>query len=92
MLAKIAQELQTETANIVVVGHTDNVKPKLSARYNSNWHLSMARAENVVNIINEDGSFGKRISFEGMADNDPIATNNTKAGRALNRRIDIHIR
>jgi flagellar motor protein MotB len=42
--------------------------------------------------LNYQETLGGRISFEGMADKDPIATNNTRAGRALNRRIDIHIR
>lgn len=92
MLAKIAQELQNDTTRIKVVGHTDNQRIKFSARFKSNWHLSMARAENVANILNQHGSLGERMSFEGMADKDPIATNNTKEDRARNRRIDIHIR
>ena len=92
MLAKIARELHNETARIVVVGHTDNQRIKFSARFKSNWHLSMARAEDVANILNFHGSFGERIRFEGMAEKNPIAPNNTKANRALNRRIDIHIR
>ena len=92
MLAKIARELQNDASRIVVIGHTDNQKIKFSARFKSNWHLSRARAENAANILNENGALGKRVSFEGMADKDPIAPNDTKKNRALNRRIDIHIR
>lgn len=92
MLAKIARELQNDTTRIVVIGHTDNQKIKFSARFKSNWHLSRARAENAANILNGNGALGKRVSFEGMADKDPIAPNDTKRNRALNRRIDIHIR
>jgi len=92
VLAKIARELRNDTTRIVVIGHTDNQKIKFSARFKSNWHLSRARAENAANILNENGALGKRISFEGMADKDPIAPNDTKKNRALNRRIDIHIR
>jgi type VI secretion system protein ImpK len=92
MLAKITQELQNENTRIVVIGHTDNQKMKFSARFKSNWHLSMARAENIASVLDDQGSLGERMSVEGMADKDPIAPNNTKAGRALNRRIDIHIR
>jgi type VI secretion system protein ImpK len=92
MLAKITQELQNENTRIVVIGHSDNQKIKFSARFKSNWHLSMARAENVASVLDNQGSLGERMSFEGMADKDPIAPNNTKANRALNRRIDIHIR
>ena len=92
LLAKIGRELQNDTTRIVVIGHTDNQKLKFSARFKSNWHLSRARAENAANILNENGALGKRVSFEGMADKDPIAPNDTKKNRALNRRIDIHIR
>jgi len=92
LLAKIARELQNDTTRIMVIGHTDNQKIKFSARFKSNWHLSLARAQNAANILNENGALGKRVSFEGMADKDPIAPNNTKKNRALNRRIDIHIR
>jgi type VI secretion system protein ImpK len=92
MLAKISRELQNGASRIVVIGHTDNQKIKFSARFKSNWHLSRARAENAANILNSNGILGKRVSFEGMADKDPIAPNDTKKNRALNRRIDIHIR
>jgi type VI secretion system protein ImpK len=92
MMAKITQELENENTRIVVIGHTDNQKIKFSARFKSNWHLSMARAENVASILNYQGSLGERMSFEGMADKDPIVSNDTKANRALNRRIDIHLR
>jgi type VI secretion system protein ImpK len=92
MLAKIGHELQNDTTRIVVIGHTDNQKIKFSARFKSNWHLSRARAEDAANLLNENGALGGRVSFEGMADKDPIAPNDTKKNRALNRRIDIHIR
>ena len=92
MLAKITQELQNQNTRIVVIGHTDNQKIKFSARFKSNWHLSKARAENVASVLNYQGTLGERMNVEGMADNDPIAPNDTKANRALNRRIDIHIR
>ena len=92
MLAKLAQDLQGDKTRIVVIGHTDNQKIKFSARFKSNWHLSIARAENVASLLNDYGLIGKRVSFEGMADKDPIAPNDTKKNRALNRRIDIHIR
>jgi type VI secretion system protein ImpK len=92
ILDKIAQEVRNEKTRILVMGHTDSQKIKFSARFKSNWHLSIARAENVASILNDYASLGARMSFEGMADKDPIAPNDTKENRALNRRIDIHIR
>jgi type VI secretion system protein ImpK len=91
MLAKIARELKTDTSRIVVVGHTDN-RPIFSARFPSNWHLSQARAKNVANILTASAPLKARISFEGHADSDPIAPNDTAENRALNRRIEIQIR
>lgn len=92
MLAKISQELQDDSTPIVVVGHTDNKKIKFSARFQSNWHLSIARAKNVAGILKSHASLGERVRSDGRADWEPIAPNDTKENRALNRRIDIHIR
>jgi len=91
MLAKIARELQTDTSRIVVVGHTDN-RPIFSARFPSNWHLSQARAKNVADILLAAAPLRARVSYEGRADKEPIAPNDTAANRARNRRIDIQIR
>ena len=91
MLAKIARELQTETSLITVIGHTDD-RPIFSARFPSNWHLSQARAKNVANILIASAPLEGRIRFEGHADSEPIAANDTPANRARNRRIDIQIR
>ena len=91
MLSKIARELQSDTRLIMVIGHTDN-RPIFSARFPSNWHLSQARAKNVVTIMTASASLDGRIRFEGHADSEPIVPNDTAANRARNRRIDIHIR
>ena len=92
MLVKIAQELGNETTRIEVIGHTDNQRIIFSTRFKSNWELSMARAKNVANILKDHGSLGERISFEGMADKEPITLDNTPVGRKQNRRVDIYIR
>jgi type VI secretion system protein ImpK len=92
LLAKIAREVHNDTTRVLVVGHTDNIKIKFSARFPSNWHLSSARAKNVADIIKGHGLPGDRVRFEGRADGDPIAPNDTAANRARNRRVDIHIR
>jgi type VI secretion system protein ImpK len=91
ILKKIAQALKNGTSQVDVTGHTDN-KPIRSIRFPSNWHLSVARAKAVKEILDPDGALGNRITFEGKAERNPIADNNTKEGQALNRRIDILIR
>lgn len=92
VLGKIAQALQQENINILIVGHTDNQRLKFSTRFKSNWHLSQARAESAVRALEVYGLSPERIRSEAMADKDPIVPNNTKANRALNRRIDIFFR
>jgi len=71
-----------------VEGHTDNV-PIKSARYPSNWELSTARAMSVVHLMIEEGVDAKNISAAGFGEFQPRADNETKEGRALNRRIEI---
>jgi type VI secretion system protein ImpK len=91
LLNKIAQELQADNSRIVVTGHTDDV-PIFTARFPSNWHLSQARARSVANILLASAPLRERVTFEGRAESEPIAPNDTAENRALNRRIEIQIR
>lgn len=91
LLIKIAQELKSGTSRVEVMGHTDN-QPIFSARFPSNWDLSNARAKSVAIMLDTYGSMGSRITYKGRAENDPVAPNDTPEHRALNRRVDIHIR
>lgn len=77
---------------IRVEGHTDNVPigAKIKEKYQTNWELSTARATNIVRYLHEKvGVNPKLLSAAGMADNKPIASNDTPEGKAQNRRIEI---
>ena len=75
---------------IRVEGHTDNVPIGFSERFKSNWDLSSARSASVANyIIDNTGLEPGRLSIAGFADSKPIETNDTSAGRARNRRIEV---
>ncbi|MBI5885093.1 MAG: OmpA family protein [Deltaproteobacteria bacterium] len=77
---------------IRVEGHTDNVKigGRLREKYPTNWELSTARAANVVRYLEDKvGVDRKLLSVAGMADNNPVASNDTAEGRSANRRIEI---
>ena len=91
MLAKIAKILNLYDVRILVVGHTDN-RPIFTGRFPSNWHLSEARAKSVATHLAATAELSKRIRYEGHGADDPVASNDTEENRALNRRIDIHIR
>lgn len=92
LMAKIAQALKLENVRILIRGHTDNQKIKFSAWFDSNWQLSTARAESAAIALSRYEFPKARISSEGLADKEPIAPNDTAAGRALNRRIDIYFK
>lgn len=71
-----------------VEGHTDNV-PISTRRFPSNWELSSARALSVVHILEEGGVLAKNLSAAGYGEHHPVASNDTKESRKLNRRIEI---
>ncbi|WP_299287496.1 type IVB secretion system protein IcmH/DotU [uncultured Tateyamaria sp.] len=87
-LRKVAQALDETAGPIIVVGHSDNV-PIRSSRFPSNEHLSLARAEAVMNTLAGKVESSDRLEAEGRADKEPIADNGTRDGRAKNRRIEI---
>jgi OmpA-OmpF porin, OOP family len=72
---------------ITVVGHTDNTG---AADYN--MALSQRRAESVKNYLVERGIDASLIVTEGRGLNEPVASNETREGRAQNRRVEITIR
>jgi len=77
--------------NIGVEGHTDNV-PIARSGWKSNWELSTARATSVVHyLIDECGIKPQRLSAIGYGEFRPVDENDTKVGRAKNRRVEIII-
>jgi chemotaxis protein MotB len=77
---------------IRVEGHTDNVPigGKLAEKFPTNWELSAVRATNVVKFLTERvGVDPKLMMAAAYSMNRPVASNDTKDGRAQNRRIEI---
>ena len=93
-LEKIAPTLAgLKNQRIVVEGYTDNVPigPELKNRFPSNWELSTARATDVVRFLASKGVPSNLLAAEGFGDSRPVAPNDTPAGRAKNRRVEIVI-
>jgi outer membrane protein OmpA-like peptidoglycan-associated protein len=72
---------------IHVVGHTDNVGSEAF-----NMELSRKRAQNVVNYFVDNGIASRRLVAVGRGESAPRATNDTEAGRQLNRRVEIYVK
>lgn len=89
VLDEVAAALAKIGGQILVEGHTDN-RPLVSARYPSNWELSTARAAQVVKyLISTRQVAPQRLAAVGYGDSKPIASNDTPAGQATNRRVEI---
>ena len=74
------------TAKFTVEGHTDSVG---SAKLNQS--LSESRALSVKEFLVDKGIDAFRLSSVGYGEDKPIATNNTRAGRTQNRRVEINL-
>ena len=87
LLKNIKEFVEQNNYEITIVGHTDSVG---SNAYN--FKLSRRRAESVKAKLLEFGLSEDRIvGIEAMGEEQPIATNETKEGRAQNRRVEFKL-
>ncbi len=77
---------ENPTVKISIEGHTDN---EGSSAYNKS--LSENRAKSVYTYLAEKGIDKTRLSYKGFGDSQPVSTNDTEEGRALNRRTEVKI-
>ena len=88
-LGEVASVLATlEGRGFQVEGHTDNV-PIATAQFPSNWELSSARALSVVRVLIQGGVPPESLSGAGYGEHQPVASNDDRESRSLNRRIEI---
>ena len=84
--------LGLQQTRIVVDGYTDNLPIGSELRQMgiaSNLELSSRRADNVVTYLQSQGVNPNLMSAQGFGDTNPVASNDTPAGRAKNRRIEL---
>jgi len=88
-LVEIATSLEKllTKSTAVIVCHTDNV-----GKRETKQKLSEDRAKSVMNFLINHSIDASRLSYEGKGPDQPIASNNTAAGRAKNRRCEIYNR
>ena len=78
--------LNNPQTDVQIYGHTDNVGSRAA-----NEKVSNARATEVKNYLTNAGVPKARLTSQGLAYDYPVASNDTEAGRAQNRRVEIYI-
>ncbi|HEX3016524.1 MAG TPA: flagellar motor protein MotB [Caproicibacter sp.] len=94
----IMKEIETALAkvygridHITISGHTADVVVDPEHSDELSWQLSTDRAVTVLNELIEYGLKENKLSIQGYAHYDPIATNSTTDGQAKNRRVEITV-
>jgi type VI secretion system protein ImpK len=90
LMLRIADAIRKVKGQVRITGHSDN-RPIATLRFPSNWALSQARAEQVLQILSVKTGQPERFSAEGRSDTEPVAANTTTEGRAKNRRVEITV-
>lgn len=87
-LAAVAEVVKLMKADpslqLSIEGHTDNVGQPAA-----NQALSLARAQSVMGAVVAGGIDAKRLGASGFGATRPVAPNDTEAGRARNRRVEL---
>lgn len=92
VMNRLREALVEISGKISIEGHTDNV-PINSGPFESNWALASGRALSVTHeLLAGESLQGRRAMVVGYAETRPFTSNDTAAGRALNRRVEIVIR
>jgi len=88
IIKQVFDLLKQFSYQVKIEGHTDNT-PMRSERFPSNWELSASRAAEVARELVAAGFPPTQLSIEGFAQYRPKVPNDTRQGRATNRRIEI---
>jgi type VI secretion system protein ImpK len=87
VVIRVAKALSEVQGQVLITGHSDN-QPIRSLRFPSNWHLSQARAQSVLDLVAATVK-PERLKAEGRAESEPVAPNDTPENRARNRRVEL---
>jgi len=81
---------QNPDISVLIEGHTDNVPYGGNGPLKDNWDLSTKRATEVLKLLLKNNSINpKNLTAAGRGKYAPVASNDTQAGKAKNRRIEV---
>jgi chemotaxis protein MotB len=91
VLERLGEVVRHSRFRVSVEGHTDNAAIH-TARFPSNWELSLARAVEVVSFVSQEGNLSaNRFRVGGFGPSRPLVPNSTAENRQRNRRIEIFL-
>ncbi len=91
IISQIAETLRGIPNQVALVGHADSV-PIHNHRFENNWQLSAARSLSLLTMLTTQYDIPEsRLLVESDGSNSPKNSNDTEAGRAENRRVEILI-
>lgn len=90
-LKRVAHTISNKNLYIDVYGYTDNLPLKNDHVLKNNLNLSIARAQEVADLLIKYGVPDEDVGIHGEGERFPVASNKTEAGRAKNRRIVIYM-
>ncbi len=90
----LAEMKNRSNVRLHFIGHSDSDKlsPELRAKYINNIGLSKYRAQETAEYFQRELDLPPDgVSFDGVGDAQPIASNNTEAGKRKNRRVEVQV-
>lgn len=88
ILGRVADVLRSLPNRVRIEGHTDDI-PFSNFQFRSNWELSAARALAMLRFMESEGVPAEHLSYAAFGEYRPVAPNDSREGRARNRRADI---
>ncbi|RMF34026.1 MAG: type VI secretion system protein TssL, partial [Alphaproteobacteria bacterium] len=86
---RVAEALNDEPGNVLVVGHSDSDPLSRRSRFKSNLDLSLKRAQTVMAFMAKFMKDPDRLRAEGRGAREPLKPNTTRENKAQNRRIEV---
>lgn len=90
-VSDIIEQVYDKVNHVTITGNTADLGNRDAANEADSWQLSVDRAVKVLTVLTADGLKPDKLSIEGNSHYNPVSSNESAAGRAANRRVEITI-